>query len=204
MGKMTRPLLFVLGAAALAAAAEPITRGERDRAMSELHATRKMFLDSIEGLSRAQWEFKPSPEAWSIAEVAEHITVSEASLMELLRKKVLATPAAPDKRGSAKANDEAFLRRIADRSEKAQAPEFLKPSGRWKAPEAMAAEFKSRRAATIAYADTTQDDLRAHFTPGPGGGEIDAYQILLLIAAHTGRHVQQINEVKANPNYPKK
>ena len=46
----------------------------------------------------------------------------------------------------------------------------------------------------ISTADTTQDDLRVHIMSGPTG-EMDAYQILLVIAAHTGRHVQQINEV---------
>jgi len=200
---MTRRLLFVFGLATFTLVAEPLTRGERDRAMSELHATRKMFLDAIDGLSKAQWDFKPAPEVWSIAEVSEHITVSEGSLLEFVQKKLMTTPAAPEKRGSTKANDEVVLKRTADRSEKGKAPEFLKPTHRWPTAEAIATEFKQRRAATISYTDTTGDDLRAHFMANPRG-EMDAYQFLLLIAAHTNRHVQQINEVKANPNYPKR
>src|SRR5438045_3372548 len=56
---------------------ETLTQGERERAMSELHATRKQFLDSVAGLSDAQWNFKPAPDVRSVAEVAEHIAVSE-------------------------------------------------------------------------------------------------------------------------------
>jgi hypothetical protein len=36
-----------------------------------------------------------------------------------------------------------------------------------------------------------------------GGREQDAYQLILVIAGHTERHVAQIDEVKADPRYPK-
>lgn len=32
---------------------------------------------------------------------------------------------------------------------------------------------------------------------------VDAYQLILLISAHTNRHVQQINDVKADAGFPK-
>jgi len=32
---------------------------------------------------------------------------------------------------------------------------------------------------------------------------MDAYDLLLLMAAHTGRHTAQIREVQASPDYPK-
>jgi len=32
---------------------------------------------------------------------------------------------------------------------------------------------------------------------------MDAYQWLLLISAHSARHTAQIEEVKADPNFPK-
>jgi hypothetical protein len=46
------------------------------------------------------------------------------------------------------------------------------------------------------------DDLRNHFVKfGPAA--IDVYQMLLAIPAHNERHLQQILEIKASPNYPK-
>jgi hypothetical protein len=35
-------------------------------------------------------------------------------------------------------------------------------------------------------------------------GELDAYQWMLFMAAHSKRHLAQIEEVKADPNFPKK
>jgi len=201
---MMKPLLFLFAAAAHAAGAEPLTRGERDRAMSELHATRKRFLDSIGGLSQAQWNFKPAPEVWSIAQVADHVVVSEGELFDALQKKILASPAQPGKRGSNRAKDEQVLKVFPDRSQKRKAPANLEPAGKWAAQGPAVSEFKKLRDAHVAYVDQTPDDLRAHFTENRVMGEIDGYQWMLLISAHTERHVLQIEEVKARAKYPKK
>ena len=201
---MMKPLLFLFVAAALVPGAEPLSRGERDRAMSELHATRKRFLDSIAGLSPAQWNFKPAPEVWSIAQIADHLVVSEGELFDALQKKILTSPAIPGKRGSLKAKDEQVLKVFPDRSQKRKAPDYLEPAGKWATQGAAVSEFKKLRDAHIAYADQTQDDLRAHFTENRVVGEIDGYQWMLLISAHSERHVLQIEEVKASAKYPKK
>lgn len=200
---MKRPL-FLFAAAALVAGAEPLSRGERDRAMSDLHATRKRFLDSIAGLSQAQWNFKPAPEVWSIAQIADHVVVSEGALFDVIQKKLLTSPAQPGKRGSTKAKDEQVLRVMPDRSQKRKAPDYLEPAGKWVTQDAAVSEFRKLRDAHIAYVDQTQDDLRAHFTENRVVGEIDGYQWMLLISAHTERHVLQIEEVKASAKYPKK
>jgi hypothetical protein len=34
-------------------------------------------------------------------------------------------------------------------------------------------------------------------------GKMDGYEFILFIAAHSERHVKQIDEVKADPNFPK-
>src|SRR5215467_1647095 len=81
--------------------AEGLTQSERDRALSELYASRKQFLDSIAGLTEAQWNFKPAPNVWSIAECAEHITVSDDFLLDSLPK-LMQSPAEPQKRAAVK------------------------------------------------------------------------------------------------------
>ena len=65
------------------------------------------------------------------------------------------------------------------------------------------AHFKESRDANIAYLGTTQDDLRNHFAPHPALGLMDGYQWILLMTGHTERHIAQIQEVKADPKYPK-
>jgi len=37
----------------------------------------------------------------------------------------------------------------------------------------------------------------------PLGKQLDAYQWVLFIAAHSERHTKQIDEVKADPHFPK-
>jgi len=49
----------------------------------------------------------------------------------------------------------------------------------------------------------TTTGLRDHVTDSPMG-KLDGYEFVLLIAAHSERHTKQINEVKADPNFPKK
>ncbi len=194
-------LLMLLPATGVAA---PLSQGDRNRAMSELHATRKQFLDAIQGLSPAQWNFKPAGGAWSVAETAEHIAVSEDELFGLITKKIMTSPADPSKRALVKGKDEQVLKGIEDRSAKSKAPEFLTPKHRWADAQAVAAHFKESRDRTIEYVKTTKDELRDHFAPHPALKDLDAYQWILVIAGHTNRHVQQINEVKANPNFPKR
>jgi hypothetical protein len=100
--------------------------------------------------------------------------------------------------------DEMILRAMPDRSVKAQAPEFLQPKRRWPDQASLIAHFKQSRDRNIAYIQTTEDDLRSHFMNHPMLKTIDAYQAMLMLSAHCERHTAQINEVKADPNYPKK
>jgi hypothetical protein len=179
-----------------------LTQNERDRAMSELHATRKQFLDAVSGLSEAQWTFKADPDRWSIAECAEHIALAEDALFGMVKEKLMASPPDPAKAAEAKGKDQRVLQAIADRSHKAKAPEFLQPKHSWNTPAALIDHFKESRDRTIKYVESTPDDLRAHAADSPGLGPLDAYQWILFISAHNARHTAQIQEVKASPGFP--
>ncbi|MGA9528082.1 MAG: DinB family protein [Terriglobales bacterium] len=180
-----------------------LSPAEREAALKSLQATHDAFLQSIAGLSEKQWKFKPAPDRWSVAEVSEHIAVSESTIFGLVQSKFMAGPPTPEKRAEVKVTDDIIMQRIPDRSHKAQAPEFLKPTGRWATREELTKAFEDSRKATMDYVRTTNDDLRDHFGPHPVLGEMDAYQWILLISAHSERHTKQIEEVKADPNFPK-
>jgi hypothetical protein len=199
--------LFCLSTVSIATAqsAQPatLTPAERDAALKSLQATHDMFLKSISGVSEKQWKFKPAPDRWSIAEVSEHIAVSESTIFGYVHDQIMTSPAAPDKKAEEKFTDQQILTLVADRSHKAQAPEFLKPTSRWATGEELVKAFEDGRKATMDYVRTTNDDLRDHFGQHPLLGTMDAYQYILLISAHTERHTKQIEEVKADPNYPK-
>jgi hypothetical protein len=182
-------------------AATELTAKERDFAINYLQETRKKFLASIDGVTPEQWTFKAGPDRWSIAETAEHIGISESTILGLVTGKIINAPA-PAGEGL---SDEKVIAAVVDRSPAArfQAPEMLKPTNRWATSDALKKDFNDARDKTIAFVKDTKDDLRAHAAPHPVLKSLDAYQWVLLIAAHSARHTAQIEEVKTAAGYPK-
>jgi hypothetical protein len=179
-----------------------LTPQEREFALKQYETTRDNFLKSIAGLSQKQWTFKPAPDRWSVAEVAEHITVSETTIFGLVPK-LMQGPADPQKRDLVKGKDEIIIEKVPDRSHKVQAPEILRPTGRFTTEADLTKAFGDARKSNMDYIRTTNDDLRDHFFDHPMLGTLDGYQWVLLVSAHTARHTAQIEEVKADPNFPK-
>jgi hypothetical protein len=70
--------------------------------LQQFQNTHDNFLSSIAGLSQKQWTFKPAPGCWSVAEVSEHIALSESTRSGLVRKQIMHSPAAPEKRPQVK------------------------------------------------------------------------------------------------------
>jgi len=193
--------ICVLTLAALAPAfAATVTQADRDRAIAELTASRQQFLDSVAGLSAAQWNFKPDEKTWSVAECAEHIAVSEDVIFGRVTQ-MMQSPVDPEKKSAV--TDDFILKAVVNRTQKFQAPEILRPTHRFATPQETIEHFKQSRERTIAYVRDTQDDLRGHFGDHPVLKTMDAYQWILLISAHSQRHTAQLNEVKANANFPK-
>ncbi len=192
-------LLLMAGAAT--ARAQEVTQAEKDKALQYLETTKKNILEATKGLSEAQWNFKSAPDRWSVAQVMEHIAAAEDFIRGMLKEKVMMAPAG-DAGRDVKKTDEAVLMMVPDRTTKAQAPEPLVPSNRFGSPDGSLKHFVESRATTEDFLKTTTG-LRDHVTESPLG-KLDGYEFVLFIAAHSERHTKQINEVKADPNFPKK
>ncbi|GAC1619001.1 MAG: DinB family protein [Candidatus Acidiferrum sp.] len=203
---MKRTMWAVVMGAALAwgcattAQAQELTQADKDRAMQYLETTKKNVLEATKGLSEAQWNFKPAPDRWSVAQVMEHIAASEDFLRGMVIEKVMKAPA--DATRDLKKTDEAVLAMIPDRSHKAKAPEPLVPTNRYGSADGSMKHFLEARGTTEEFLKSTPD-LRAHAADSPLGMKLDAYEWVLFIAAHSERHTKQILEVKADPNFPK-
>ena len=187
-------------AGAAAARAQEVSAAEKEKAMQYLETTRKGVLEATKGLSDAQWNFKPGPDRWSIAQVMEHIAAAEDYIRGTVSEKVMAAPGVPDR--DLKKTDDAVLAMIPDRSQKAQAPQPLVPTNRFGSPDGSLKHFLESRSATEQFLKTTPG-LRDHALDSPLGMKLDGYEFILLISAHSERHTKQILEVKADPNYPK-
>ena len=186
----------------LAAASDgAITSDERTYLLDQLEQSKKGVLASISGLTQSQWTFKPAPSVWSVQECAEHIILAEDFIFGGVQQ-ILKSPAVDRPANSNAEYDRKLTVGVQDRSRKANAPEPITPTAKFATPADAAREFTARRDKTIAYAKSTNDELRIHVGPGPTG-PMDAYQFLLLIAAHSARHTAQIKEVEGNAAYPK-
>lgn len=199
--------LLALLTAPISAAPTPRPRppaDERAQLIAHLEATRKTLEDETKDLTPEQWNFKPGPDRWSVAEVYEHLAAAEDFLFGLVTENVLKTPAAPDKKDPAKqqANDALVLKLIPDRTNKVQAPEPLRPTNRFGSVEETRKQFAARRQRTIDFIKSTPKDLRAYFLDSPVIPGMDAHEWFLFISAHTMRHTAQIREVKADANFP--
>jgi hypothetical protein len=181
----------------------PLTDAERSKLLGILDSGEKAYITAVSNVTPEQWKFKPAPERWSIADCAEHLILTEPMLFDLATKKLMQAPLDEPRHSDMAAGDDKLLAMIRDRSQKAKAPEMLVATGKWATPQEAIAEFQKRRAATREYVKTTQDDLRARSQKNPVWEWTDSYRYLLLLAAHTERHVAQMEEVKASPGYPK-
>ncbi|POY38406.1 DinB family protein [Solitalea longa] len=180
--------------------AQQISKDEREYVLNYLQKTKTNFLNSIKGLSDAQWHYKADSSRWSIAECAEHIIKAEAMIRGYALDSIMSKPVDPAKKVTIKTEDISAM--IEDRSHKAKAPEMLVPKDVFATPADAVKAFEGERQKTIDYIKKTKDDLHGHIGQSPLG-MLDAYQFLVLLTAHSARHTKQIEEVKNSPGYPK-
>jgi uncharacterized damage-inducible protein DinB len=182
------------------ARAQDLTPADKERAMQYLESTKKNIVEATKGLSAAQWNFKAAPDRWSVAETMEHIAAAEDLIRGMIIEKGMKGPAEAGR--DIKKTDDAVVAMIPDRSHKAQAPEPLKPTNRFGSPDGAVKHFLESRAQTEDFLNNTPD-LRQHVSDSPLGMKLDAYEWVLFLTAHSERHLKQIQEVKADPNFPK-
>ena len=199
---MKKLLLFFIAVSLLSfSPADGISKKEKKSATKFLKETKKGVENAVKGLSEAQLKFKPAPDVWSVEECLKHIAITEQMLWSMAEAN-LKQAATPEKRSEVKWSDEDLIKKIEDRSNKVKTMDPMKPEN---TPFKSAAEalesFKQNRDKLIEYTKNTDADLRNHITAMPFGS-IDGYQFILFISAHSNRHTQQINEVKANAGFP--
>ncbi|WP_128912519.1 DinB family protein [Granulicella sibirica] len=186
-----------------------MTENERRLALDELTSSEERVVNLVAGLTPEQWSFRESPDRWSIAENVEHLVVFEGFLMGIIAKMVEADGLAGERpnevQGVAERDEKErlVLGLSGSRSVPLRSREVVRPSGRWPDTAVMVDELRQARARTVAFAGATNASLRSHFFTHVAFGDLDGYQWLLLIGQHTARHVLQIEQVMADPGFPR-
>ncbi|MDR2272808.1 MAG: DinB family protein [Sphingobacterium sp.] len=173
-----------------------------DSLLLYFNQTTKELEKQVAGLSEAQLQFKPAPDKWSISQCLEHIVLSERMIFDMAKAALSKAPQ-PERKSEVQMTDDNLKTTLTDRSHKFQAPKELQPTGIYKDSKTALADFLAARQPVIDYITKADaKDLRNHINDYPTG-TVDGYQGLMFIAAHCARHTKQIEEVKADPNFPK-
>lgn len=198
--------LFILSSLAVVSAQNApakvvFTEKDREFAMKYFGETKDDYIKQLMGLSDAQLNFRSAEGRWTIAEIAEHITVVEEALFGMITNGTLKTAPSTCEKPN-RVVDQMVVLSITNRQQKFQAPEAVRPNGRWKTRAELLASFEKTRNATMDFLKNIKVDMRNHFGNGPMG-TLDAYQQFLFVSGHSERHLAQLKEVKADAKYPK-
>jgi hypothetical protein len=197
---MFRSIAILALVASVSAARLPaagLTPIERQHLVAHLEITAAWLADEVTGLTAAQIEFHPDQDAWSIAQVVDHLVVVAPIYWRDLQA-ALARPVGDRK---STMDDADVLWYGIDRTRREQAIPGERTAGELRDMPAALDVYRKHHDRLVQYIRTTSDDLRGHIVQRQG---CDAYQWALLISTHEQRHILQIREIKANPRFPKK
>ena len=174
-----------------------MTQPEREHLVAHLEMTQSWLSDEVSPLSTAQLNFRPGPDRWTVAEVVQHLVVSEPNYWKLLHDALKQPPKKLDRQ----ATDADVLWYGIDRTRHEKTPANQNPKDEDIDAAKALKTFLVLHAQLLEMARSTTEDLRSHAVPEWG---VDAYQCLLEISTHEQRHILQIREIKATANFPKK
>jgi len=187
--------LFVLLALPLFATEKPSDL-DRQRLIAHFEMTESWLVDEVSKLSPAQLSFRAAPGTFSVLDCIQHLNLSEPGYWKTYLREIKNKPS---KEESPSEDIDRMWYGI-DRVEHAKTPPAQVPSLKSNDLAPVLGEFRALRKTMLDTIRTTQEDWRHHMIPG---WERDAYQWLLMISAHSQRHILQLREVKHNPNFPK-
>ncbi|GAC1420406.1 MAG: hypothetical protein NVS1B13_25660 [Flavisolibacter sp.] len=185
-------------------AQETLKWSEADRKYlhENLIRTRELALNETKNLSREQWNFKETPNRWSINQIIEHLAIWELLFQREISSARAAGPH-PEMNNSAKP-DSMILGFIMDEHPHVTT-DFTKPFS-FSVPmgintgENNLKWLLKLRNESINYVDSTRENLREYYLKA---GRPNIHQVFINSFGHVDRHLRQIKKLKQNKNYPK-
>lgn len=147
----------------------------------------------ISNLSDEQANFLPEGEKWTVAKIAEHLSIVENGMMRISAK-LLNSAKEKGKISDGKANITGeFLQKLSGaREQKFEAPEMVVPTGNQTIAESLAKMEENRKdleKLQPLFESVESSDFKF---PHPIFGDLNATEWLAMIGGHEMRHTQQI------------
>ena len=206
LGALCFSILSSVAVSAFASDDARVTSEERAELIELMETSREQYLGLIAGANDAQWNWKPNPKRWSVAECAEHILRSNEALFGAARQ-ALAAPAIPEWKEKTKGKAQLLANVMPNRQPMgaggATAPMEIRPTGE-SSRQTIIERFNRLYDEIEEFALDTDLPLKAHTTehPFPVFNTLNAYQWMLYVPLHTIRHSRQMIEVMETEGYP--
>lgn len=166
--------------------------------LSRLDTARGALRGAIDAIPPAMHRQRPAADRWSAAEVLEHLTLVERIFGGRIVNAVGAARSglSPEAQPRAPLPD-AVEQRMGDRLNRRQAPEPAQPTGTVDVASGWAALESNHSTLRAALAGCDGLALSQVTLDHPFFGTMNVYQWIELMAAHEGRHTEQIREIAA-------
>ena len=177
------------------------TEVDRKYLLDNLIRSKEEIIAETKNLTKEQWNFKESPDRWSINQIVEHICIWELIQMNEISVALRMGPL-PD--FTHYLPDSAFINKDTKRLKRNTTTDYTKPFT-YSVPlgnnegKNNIIWLTTMRDESIDYLKKTNDNIRVHYICfGP-----NIHQRYMMFFQHTFRHLGQIREVKTHTNYPK-
>jgi hypothetical protein len=188
---LTLTISFLGFASVLAQKTRLWTESDRRYLLDNLIRSRDSILIETQYLTKKQWNFKESPDRWSIKEVVEHLAFYEL----IYEKEIsLAVNTGPQPELNKTAKPDSFYLDFIMEEKPHITTDYTKPFT-FSVPMGLnegknnVAWFVKMRNESIGYLDTATIDLRSCYMR-PGRPNI--HQVYINVFGHTDRHLRQI------------
>jgi hypothetical protein len=167
-----------------------MTPHDRDKLLTALRQSREAWLASLEGCTNAGQ--RPEENRWSVLEIAEHVSIVEKRLLGIIKNAPLGDPPL----SVDEAREHTFGVELTNRNERFEAPEIVRPVGKMQTLEQAKEAFEAARAEILEHV-ASGVNLREKTARHLKFGEVSAYEMTLIMSAHSARHAKQVAEVRA-------
>ena len=170
--------------------------------MAANEAAQSRFIAAVSDLSEAQANFRPDETRWTVAEIAEHVSIVNDGFLRLMRKLLNEAESAAKPPKDDLDLGPTSLNERGEPVEPFQAPERVHPKG----GVAIADSVAKMDAALLGFGEIQSRleavDLSEQMFSHPAFGPLNAYRWMILLGEHEDRHRGQIERLKATAGFP--
>jgi hypothetical protein len=166
-----------------------ISEERKTAALDELRQATTEFLQLVRSFDDEVINTIPPRGGWTVAQVAEHVTLSNHGMIEVLRRRAPVANRSIDE-GEARLKD-IFL----NFEKQLQSPDFIRPTREIYEPQIVIGALAASIEDIVSTASMTNPDEVAQHAIF---GEISKFEIVRFVTFHTQRHSHQLKKIAAS------